>query len=164
MSVQFQDRYASRGFWFKDHETSRRFCLSASGDEGHDCLPNFSGSIAIAEYHFYPRVQGPEFVKIREHVRTIDQDSHVSPRPPFDGTLMLREHMASDIQAFGSTTDARTQTSPKEKMPEPWCFLRQDLFLGDQMSPFLIVHWKHTLNAITLIDVIAGERTQLTKG
>ena len=42
-----------------------------------------------------------------------------------------------------------------------WCLLRQDLFLNQQPEPFLIVHWKHTFDAITLLDVIPGDRTEL---
>jgi hypothetical protein len=33
--------------------------------------------------------------------------------------------------------------------------------LNDQKIAFLIVHWKHTLDLISLVDVIPGEQTQL---
>jgi hypothetical protein len=39
--------------------------------------------------------------------------------------------------------------------------LRQDLYLNDQPSAFLIVHWKHTVDFISLVDVIPGDGTQL---
>jgi len=42
-----------------------------------------------------------------------------------------------------------------------WFLLRQDLYLNDQAAPFLIVHWKHTLNFISLVDVIPGDGTQM---
>ena len=33
--------------------------------------------------------------------------------------------------------------------------------LNGQTAPFLIVHWKHTLNLISLVDVIPGDRAQV---
>ena len=38
--------------------------------------------------------------------------------------------------------------------------LRQDLFLNDQSSAFLTVHWKHTFDMISLVDVIPGDATE----
>jgi hypothetical protein len=163
MSIQFLDKYASRGFWFKQQERNRRFCLSGDGHENQACLPDFSGSMAIAVYHFRPRPHSPAALKIREHVRTIDQDSRMNVRPPFDANLPLQSGIASDIQAFGYTAKDDQQTTPNLKQLDPWCLLRQDLYLDDQTAPFLIVHWKHTLRAITLIDVIPGDRTEVTK-
>jgi hypothetical protein len=37
MNVAFYDRYSSSGFWFRDDLAGRRFCLSATGDEGRNC-------------------------------------------------------------------------------------------------------------------------------
>ena len=34
------------------------------------------------------------------------------------------------------------------------------LYLNDQATAFLIVHWKHTVNLVRLVDVIPGDRTQ----
>lgn len=164
MSVQFFNKYSSTGFWFDDRDTNRKFCLSATGREGHDCLPKFTGSIAVARYRLRPHPHSPGLLKLREHVRTIDQDNRMHPRPPFEGTLALQEEGVSDIQAFGYNPDAPATTpSSVAKELEPWCLLRQDLYLDEHTSPFLIVHWKHTLNAITLIDVIPGDQTQLVK-
>lgn len=158
MSVQYFDRYSSKGFWFRDRATSHHFCLSGDGKEGKDCLPRFTGSIAIALYHLRSYPHSRTVLKMREYVRTIDQDRRLNPRPPFEKALPLDGETVSDIQAFGYDPD---QPAAPEKPPEPWCLLRQDLYFGEQADPFLIVHWKHTVNAITLIDVIPGERTQL---
>ena len=84
-------------------------------------------------------------------------------RPPFERILAVQRETASDIQAFGYNEDGPGTAKSTAKQLDPWCLLRQDLYLDNQISPFLIVHWKHTLNAITLIDVIAGDQTQLTK-
>ena len=41
-----------------------------------------------------------------------------------------------------------------------WRLLRQDLYLNSQTTAFLIVHWKHTLDVISLVDVIPGDDTE----
>ncbi len=145
MSVEFYDRYASAGFWFGERRTERSFCLSASGETGRGCLNNFHGSLAIARYHIRPHT------KLREQVRTIDRDGRLSERPPFERTLSVVDGVVSDIQAFGYEDNG-----PAAQGPEPWCFLRQDLYFEERAAPFLIIHWKHTLSAIRLLDVIPG--------
>jgi hypothetical protein len=162
MSVEFYDRYSSKSFWFAEKQANRHFCVSANGQEGGDCLANFSGSLAIARYHIRPRSKPPNFLALREHVRTIDQDSRVSIRPPFDRTIELHGGVASDIQAFGYETDGLPPTGGPAAPPNgPWSLLRQDLYFGGDMMPFLVVHWKHTINAIRLLDVIPGDQTRL---
>jgi hypothetical protein len=152
MSVEFYDRYASAGFWFGERRTGRAFCLSASGETSRPgaaglpaigCLNNFQGSLAIARYHIRPHTT------LREQVRTIDRDGRLSERPPFERTLSVIDGVVSDIQAFGYEDNG-----PAAQGPEPWCFLRQDLYFEERAAPFLTIHWKHTLSAIRLLDVI----------
>jgi hypothetical protein len=69
--------------------------------------------------------------------------------------------VVSDIQAFGYDQDDPQQAASEPKSHTLWCLLRQDLYLNDQTKAFLIVHWKHTVNFITLVDVIPGDGTQL---
>jgi hypothetical protein len=146
MSVEFYDKYSSAGFWFDERRTNRSFCLSAQGDTGRDCLTNFHGSLAIVRYHIRPHA------KLREHVRTIDRDGRLVDRPPFERTLSVVDGVVSDIQAFGYEGNA-----PAVAGPEPWCFLRQDLYFDGRTAPFVTIHWKHTMSAIRLLDVIPGE-------
>jgi hypothetical protein len=159
MTVEFHDRYSSHGFGFRELLKDRQFCLSGTGEEGRNCLANFSGSVAIARYHIQPRSKAPNFLTLREHVRTIDHDQRLNERPPFERALEIQEGVVSDIQAFGYETDAgQAEAAPPV---DPWCFLRQDLYLDTQSVPFLVIHWKHTLSAIRLLDVIPGDRTKL---
>lgn len=95
---------------------------------------------------------------LRERVLTIDRDGRMDPRPPFERVLPLDREIVSDIQAFGYNPDDRRQAASVPK--DAWCLLRQDLYLNDQAKAFLIVHWKHTLNFISLVDVIPGDGTQ----
>jgi len=94
-------------------------------------------------------------LSIREYVQTIDHDDRLPARPPFEHTITFDRGVASDIQAFGLETNAPAQGA------DPWCILRQDLYLSSQRALFLIVHWKHTLGAIRLLDVIPGDETWL---
>jgi len=160
MTVEFYDRYSSEGFWFDERRTDRHYCLSAKGEESRDCLGNFSGSLAVARYQIRPRPKALHLNVLREHVRTIDQDDRLKTRAPFDRVIELRQGIASDIQAFGYEVEA----SPAHvRAPEPyglWCLLRQDLYFDGQSSPFLVVHWKHALSAIRILDLIPGDQTR----
>jgi hypothetical protein len=160
MSVQYFANSMAKDFRFRDRLTNRAFCLSANGEENRNCLSRFSGSIAIAFYHFRSRFQSPMPLNLRERVITIDHDCRMDPRPPFERVLAVEKEVASDIQAFGYKQDdpegAETSGTPFAL----WCLLRQDLFLNDQPTPFLIVHWKHSVDSISLVDLIPGDRTE----
>jgi hypothetical protein len=158
MSVEYFGKFLSKDFGFRDRLTNRGFCLSANGETDRNCLSQFSGSIAIAHYHFDSHSHSPVPMKMRERVLTIDQDIRMSTRPPFEGVLAVQQKVVSDIQAFGYKQNDPQATSPDDK--SLWCLLRQDLYLNDQPAPFLIVHWKHTFDAINLVDVIPGDQTQ----
>ena len=162
MTVEFYDRYASKGFWFDERRTDKQYCLSADGQEGNHCLSNFSGSIAVAHYRVRSRSHSLNRLVLRERVRTIDRDSRLDDRPPFERALPLQGGLASDIQAFGYepvVSDAGNTEAPQPH--EPWCLFRQDLYLDGESAPFLVIHWKHTLSAIRILDLIPGDQTQL---
>jgi hypothetical protein len=161
MAVEFFDNYSAKGFWFKEQMSQRRFCLSGTGEQGHSCLPNFAGAIAIARYHIRRRSHGPMRLALIERVRTIDQDSRLTSRDPFERTIELQDGVASDIQAFGYQPDSSSATGDSTAANGPWCLLRQDIYLRGEDSLLLVIHWKHTLSAIRLFDVIPGDRTRL---
>ncbi|MFL6428081.1 MAG: hypothetical protein ACJ71S_07550 [Acidobacteriaceae bacterium] len=145
---------------FRDDLTQRRFCLTPDGVEDRDCAARFSGSMAIVHYHFRSHHHSPPPLNMRERVLTIDHHSHMDPRPSFERLLIVQREIASDIQAFGYKPDHPEQSASSAKPLPLWCLLRQDLFLNDQQTAFLIVHWKHSFDAITLLDVIAGDGTE----
>jgi hypothetical protein len=117
--------------------------------------------MAIAIYHFRTHLTSQMPLTLRERVLTIDHASGMTPRPPFERVLAVEGEVVSDIQAFGYHQDDPEEAASDVASLALWCLLRQDLYLNDQTAPFLIVHWKHTLNFITLVDVIPGDRTQL---
>jgi hypothetical protein len=162
MSVEYFANAAADSFRFRDSLTNRAFCLSPNGEENRACQARFAGSLAIAHYHFRSRSHAQLPMNLRERVLTIDHDGRMDPRAPFEKLTPIQRGTVSDIQAFGYSPE--TPSQPDGKPISLWCLLRQDLFLNQQPAPFLIVHWKHTFDAITLLDVIPGERTELGNG
>lgn len=160
MSVEFYER-TTRPFRFRDHLANRPFCLGSNGTETHSCLQEFTGSMAIARYRFHSLVHSPIPRNLRERVRTIDYDSRMAPRPPFERTLIMDREVVSDIQAFGYDPNEPLGAKSDAAALDVWCLLRQDLYLNDQSTAFLVIHWKHTLDFIRLLDVIPGEGTTL---
>jgi hypothetical protein len=163
MSIQYFPNSLAKNFRFRDDLTDRAFCLSASGEEDPSCRDRFSGSIAVARYHFRSRVASQTPPRLRERVLMIDHDSRMNGRAPFETVLEVRDGTVSDIQAFGYNEHGVEGTASEQGPPAMWCLLRQELYLNDQVAAFLIVHWKHALDSITLVDVIPGERTQLRR-
>jgi hypothetical protein len=162
MSVQFLAS-STEGFRFRDSLTNRTFCLSADGEENRGCLQRFVGAMAIARYVFRSRRRSPAPLNLRERVQTIDNDSRMNPRPPFERVLTAEREVVSDIQAFGYNPDDPQQASFSTRPLAAWRLLRQDLYLNGQPTAFLIVHWKHTLDFISLVDVIPGDDTELIR-
>jgi hypothetical protein len=151
VAVEFYDRY-----------TGRRPCAPGAGEPSVDCTANFTGSLAIVCYRFRPLSTVRKVTVLREHVLTIDQDARLNPRPPFDRAIELDHGVASDIQAFGFET-APLAGSADAQAPEaggPWYYFRQDLYLGAKTEPFLVVHWRHGLHGIRLLDMIPAGGTR----
>jgi hypothetical protein len=119
------------------------------------------GSMAIAQYHFRSRRHSGTPLNLRERVLTIDHDRRISPRAPFERVLAVERAVVSDIQAFGYNPDDAEQATSDANLLAVWYLVRQDLYLNDQATAFPIVHWKHTLNFISLLDVIPGDGTEL---
>lgn len=156
MSVRFFAASAGGSLVFRDDLSARPFCLSADGEQNRNCVERFVGSMAIASYQFRSRRTPRVPLNLRERVVTIDQDDRMSPRPPFEREMAVERDVVSDIQAFGYTPDG-ADAGPLSV----WRLLRQNLYLNDQTSAFLILHWKHTLKVISLVDVIPGEGTEI---
>ena len=98
---------------------------------------------------------------MRERVLTIDHDSRISARASFERAVAVERAVVSDIQTFGCDADDGEQTGADADSLPVWYLVRQDLYLNDQTPALLVVHWKHMLNLISLLDVIPGDGTQL---
>ena len=162
VSVEFHDSYSSRGFWFNNYQLDRPFCLSLKGEKDRDCARSFVGSLAIARYEVRSHSKHRQVSTLREYVRNIDRDERLEPRPPFHRKVELHQGVASDIQAFGykdSGFSPMPATLPDSA--SPWYYFRQDLYLEADSAPFLIIHWKHALSAIRMLDIIPAGGTSL---
>ena len=143
MSVEYYGNSQTSSLRFRDDLTQRAFCLSANGEEDpsgkedRSCVARFSGSIAIAHYHFRSRLHAQPALHMRERVLTVDHDNRMDPRPPFERLLDVQRETVSDIQAFGYRPPQ--PSAPDAKPLALWCFLRQDLFLNEQPTAFLII-------------------------
>jgi hypothetical protein len=162
LRVQYFARSSANSFHFRDQLTNRGFCLSAKGEKDQNCVEQFAGSMAIAHYDFHSRIHSQAPLALREHVVTIDHDNRMSPRPPFEKMLSAEKQVFSDIQAFGFKLDDPQPGATNAERHEVWCLLRQDLYLSDRSEAFLTVHWKHTIDFISLVDIIPGDGTELT--
>jgi hypothetical protein len=159
MTVEFRDNFTDAGLRFLEQPSNRRFCLSLKGQEDLNCINNFTGSIAVARYKVVSHVTSEPLLSIREYVRSIDRGDSVPERPPFERVIRLQHGVASDIQAFGYQPSPSGDSVHNVDAENEWCLFRQDLYLKDKVDPFLIVHWKHTLGAIRVLDIIPGGGT-----
>ena len=160
VSVEFHDRYSSRGLWFNNYPLDRPFCLSLKGEKDHDCAGSFVGSLAIARYEVRSHSKHRQVSTLREYVRDIDRDERLEPRPPFYRKVELHRGVASDLQAFGYK-DSGSLPPTLPDSASPWYYFRQDLYLEADRAPFLIIHWKHALSEIRMLDIIPAGGTSL---
>ena len=123
-------------------------CIAFDGGECNRKDENFVGSFAIV--HFATK----RVAKLRERVKVIDQEEHMPEQPPFTKSVNVVNGVASDVQLFGH---AKGNAGPDANAL--WLISRQELFLNDERTPFLVLHWRHSVERIILIDVIPGTGT-----
>ena len=126
-----------------------------------NCINNFRGSIAVARYHISPlRREAAASPRLREYVRNIDQSGDMPARSPFERAIEVKSGRASDIQVFGYQNDL--QGEAKANQPDDaWCLLRQNLYFEQHAAPFLVLHWKHSIGSIRLLDIIPENGTRV---
>lgn len=161
MTIEFHDRYISQGFWFGELISDQPFCLSLNGEKGSNCATAFRGSLAIARYRVRPLSRRRAELVLRESVRTVDHDTRLPTRPPFERSIILKKGVGTDLQAFGY--EPAPNEEPLSDRHGPWYLYRQDLYLEPQRAPFLIVYWKHALASIRVLDLIPGDQTWVAK-
>jgi len=164
MSVKSYGKISSSDLAFVDRVTNRRICASTEAAVGRNCTTPFTGALAVVVYKFGSQSPARIPGKLRERVVTIDHDVRIAVRPPFEEFVPVEQNMASDIQAFGYDPGVNPNSDIPTPYASPWCLMRQDLYINDQASAFLIVHWKHSTESIQLLDVIPGDRTRSVRG
>ena len=159
MQVETSKRYAGTPvFFYPEEKGSETLCLSETGDLGSkNCVKDFEGAVAIVRFSTSPGDE-QRCSAMREHVRVIDQDAALHEYGPFDAKILLDAGIGSDIQLFGF---GRREFLNRGVEARSWRLFRQELFMDSSAEPFVIVHWKHTLKSIDLIDVIPVGSTDL---
>jgi hypothetical protein len=165
MTLEFYDRYESGLLEFHERSTDHNYCLSTQGEENRNCISGFHGAIAVARYRISSPVRSPS---LRECVRSIDQSDRLAVRPPVERTIRFQHGLASDIQVFGYQESSSSQDAHPADPDDAWCLLRQDLYLAlderaEKPTPFLVLHWKHTLNSIRVLDIIPVNGARLVR-
>ena len=159
MQIHPSKRYAGTPvFFYPEERQSERLCLSEGGDLARNgCLTNFVGAASVVRFYAKSR-NGQPCSTMREQVRLIDQNLTLGSLKPFEHRIPIEHGRASDIQLFGFEAGVLANRRSNEA---PWRLFRQELFLDDAKDPFLIVHWKHTLTSIGVLDVIPVGSTDL---
>ncbi len=111
MSVEYFGSSEVHSLRFRDFLSHHAFCLSANGAEDPACVQRFSGSLAIAHYRFRSRHHARMPLTVRERVLTIDHDSRLDPRPPFEKLLA--------VDGEPSATSRPLVTTRKIPTPQP---------------------------------------------
>jgi hypothetical protein len=159
MTLEYHDHCTDRDLKFLERSSGRHYCLSFNGEENRNCVSNFTGAIAVARYKISSKTRSGPSPLLREYVRDIDQSDRVAARPPFEGSIQVQHGLASDIQVFGYQDSSRPQNARTQEADDAWCLLRQNLYLKNDATPFLVVHWKHTLGSIRVLDIIPENGT-----
>ena len=153
VDVQFYDGVHQAPRVYTNSNGKGPICLSVEGQPcGKSETGNWIGSYAIVHFKLLRRAAGANALTLRERVRVIDQDSDLPNRPPFESVIPISDQTASDIELYGYSEGSTAKGEQSDD--RTWRFFRQEVFYGNQERPFLILHWKHTVESITLIDAI----------
>ena len=160
-SIEYFDAVTSHSLAFQEALRGRRFCLSSQGIEDQNCVQGFCGSLALAKYEVKSiDRRRPVYGSLTESVRVIDKDSSAPDRGPYRRTIALIAGQATDLQVFGMQRAPGSQQVDSANDPA-WSLLRQELLWDAEPNPFLVIHWKHTLPAIRLLDVAPVGATRI---
>ncbi len=156
LTFEYWDNYNSSAMRFRERMFNHPFCLAPDGQEVTDCPQDFKGSLAIAHYQVHLNGTSASEPCLREMVRDIDRSATVPARRPFERTIPLQQGIASDVQVFGYSDSSAALGSSAEV----WWLARQDLYLDQQSVPFLVLHWRHQLDGIRVLDMLPGPGTR----
>ena len=164
LTIQFYDNVRQVPWFVTD--SSGETCLSI---HGRSCIQEtttvdrFVGAFAIVHFQVTSKAREQAVLKLRERVRVLDQDVRLPDTGTFEATTACEGRHCSDIQLFGSTEERFLQRKPPLSTASDalWRLERQELFYGDEPKPFAILHWRHTLYKIILIDMIPVGTTEI---
>lgn len=161
MKVAFPQPYQGRRLvFYSSVEPQKELCYSGDGGTLGKCLERFVGAVAVVTFSVRrPDGRPPEEATIRELVTVTAQSPDLPKRPPFAKTVKLIDGIGSDIQVFGydrtPVKKAGRFRNGGQPMRSTWRLYRQQLYVDDDVRPFAIVEWKHSLDRISIVQIYA---------
>jgi hypothetical protein len=143
-----------------DSHPGKEICLVGNGESGA-CPDHFVGVVATVRLTV-ARARGTLRGKtsIREYVTVMAQSPDLPPRPPFEKTQALTSGAITDLEAFGydeaDIVEGQRDTVRKQARERLWRLCSQELYLNQEIVPFVTITWRYTLAAIEIQQVQAG--------
>jgi len=160
MEVRFSQPYiGTRLVFYDDEDPLKPVCFTGNGENGA-CPSHFVGAVALVTFTVKAaRGKLRSKTSIREHVTVTEQSPDLPPRPPFDKTQVVKEGTVNDLQAFGydeaDIPKEQREAERRRSKERLWRHCRQELYMNHETVPFAVIHWRHTLDAIEIVDVEA---------
>jgi hypothetical protein len=138
-------------------DDGKKVCLPLYGGQPV-CPQKFLGALRFVTVKFIAKGgELPAGLVLRERV-TLTGKSNGLPglRDVFERTLPVVGGIAQDIQSWGYDESALPKTEVKDSRRaflSTWLEYRQELFIGDETSPFAVLVWRHTASSIDVVSV-----------
>jgi hypothetical protein len=157
MEVRFHEPYlGKRLVLYNSANPNKEICVVPSGTSVV-CPNRFVGAVATVTFAI-KRASGKPVNRatIREVVTVLSQSPELSLRPPLEKTMPATRGVMSDLQVFGydeTEIPEEQRAGERKEWLQFWRIYRQELYLNDDRDPFAVIHWRHTLNRIEIVDV-----------
>jgi len=161
MKIAFLDPYVGQRLAFSSGvDPAKELCFSAGDGRTGACIERFVGAAAVVRYSVkLANGRVPGLASIRERVTVSGQSPGLPQRAPFSMTEKLAQGIGSDLQVFGYDEGPlkRADRIPTRREAQAmwWRLCRQELYVDEEMKPFAIVEWKHTVKGISIVQIYA---------
>lgn len=158
IDIRFFDPYrGNRLVFYRDDNPDKPICWSGDG-QGGKCPEHFVGVLATVTYAVKrPGGKLGGKTAIRESVTVTSQSPDLPPRPPVDRTQVLSKGTMTDVQAFGydesDIPEGQRETVRKQAKERLWRVCRQELYLDRALTPFAVITWRYTIDAVEIVGV-----------
>jgi hypothetical protein len=160
LKISVHPAYRGSPLRLYDHSRGNNDICSALTGGSAACSSRFVGAVTTVLYSFrLKNGRCPRDEILREFVQDIAHSPELSARPSFSKKERIRQGLASDIHVFGydeAVIEPAARASERAATTLVWRLLRQELFVGDEDRPFATIDWRHTIEAITVVRVVAG--------
>ena len=162
MDVRFLEPYVGKRLvFYSSASPTTEICAVRNGESGA-CPERFVGAVAIVTFTL-KRINGKvaSTGSIRELATVVAQSPDLPAHAPFELTQPFVRGILSDLQVFGydesDIAEPARAAARKESQERTWRICRQELYLNDAKKPFAIIHWRHTVDRIDIMQAQAGK-------